>query len=318
MNNKSLYQSFFSKNKLPIYFAPQWLNAVCGKNSWDVILEINGDNIIQGALVFKKSKSLGLSFVTMPQLTPYSGIWINYPKGLQVHSKISFEKKITEALIQKLPSFSFYYQQFHPRVKNWLPFMWSKFSQRTSYTYRIEDLSNLDNIYRDFKGSVRTDIKKAADSLVVKEIENYSEFKQFLVVCFKKQNKENPYALETFDEIDKFLKSTNQRKIFGAYNSKNELVASNYIIYDQRCAYYFASAYDVSHGSKAPVSLLIWKAIQALSNQVSVFDFEGSIIPGIEHFIRGFGGKLTPIFKIFKSSNPVLHFLISMKYKEFR
>lgn len=318
MDNKNLYHSFYSKNELPIYFAPEWLDAVCGKNDWDVILEINADKIIQGILVYKKSKKLGLSFITMPMLTPYSGIWLNYPKGLHTHSKVSFEKKITKALIEKLPSFSFYYQQFHPRFENWLPYMWSNYSQRTSYTYRINDLSNLEKIYIDFKGSVRTDIKKASEALTVKPIHDFSLFQEFLQTSFDKQNKPNPYHTERFQSIDSFLSNNNQRKILGAFNARNELIAANYIIQDKKTAYYFASAYDPEFGSKAPVSLLIWEALQQVANEVSCFDFEGSIIPGIEHFIRGFGGELTPIHKIFKASNRCLGFLISLKFKDFK
>lgn len=35
------------------------------------------------------------------------------------------------------------------------------------------------------------------------------------------------------------------------------------------------------------------------------FDFEGSVIPAIERYIRGFGGKLTPYFKVNKAWLPI-------------
>jgi hypothetical protein len=45
----------------------------------------------------------------------------------------------------------------------------------------------------------------------------------------------------------------------------------------------------------------MWSAIKvAKSKGVKTFDFEGSMIPGVEKFFRGFGGELTTYFAIQK------------------
>ena len=47
-------------------------------------------------------------------------------------------------------------------------------------------------------------------------------------------------------------------------------------------------------------------AIQAAQERgLKTFDFEGSSIPPIERFFRGFGGQLTPYFSIHKAWLPV-------------
>ena len=62
---------------------------------------------------------------------------------------------------------------------------------------------------------------------------------------------------------------------------------------------------------KRPVSLtdaerMIRAAIlKAKEMGLQVFDFEGSIVPPIERYFRGFGGKLTPIFSVHKAWLPI-------------
>ena len=54
---------------------------------------------------------------------------------------------------------------FSPALTNWLPFYWAGFQASVHYTYRIEDLSDLDRVQSDFQEHVRRGIRKA-ESLV--------------------------------------------------------------------------------------------------------------------------------------------------------
>ena len=38
---------------------------------------------------------------------------------------------------------------------------------------------------------------------------------------------------------------------------------------------------------------------------LKTFDFEGSVIPAIERYFRGFGGKLTPYYRVNKAWLPL-------------
>ena len=44
---------------------------------------------------------------------------------------------------------------------------------------------------------------------------------------------------------------------------------------------------------------------QARELGLEVFDFEGSMIPGIERYFRSFGGTLTPLYRVVKASLPI-------------
>ncbi|MDQ3777752.1 MAG: hypothetical protein M3310_02625, partial [Actinomycetota bacterium] len=45
-----------------------------------------------------------------------------------------------------------------------------------------------------------------------------------------------------------------------------------------------------------------WEATSFLSGVTKCFDLEGSVIEPIEHFLRSFGGRLTPYFRVTRMS----------------
>ena len=53
-------------------------------------------------------------------------------------------------LLELLPLAHFFYQRFDTEFTNWLPLYWANFNQTTRYTYVIEDLSDLDIIWKTF------------------------------------------------------------------------------------------------------------------------------------------------------------------------
>ena len=65
---------------IPFYMQEWWLDAVCKKGTWDVCLSYDNAGEINGALVYYLVKLRGvISAIVMPELTPYSGIWLKLP-----------------------------------------------------------------------------------------------------------------------------------------------------------------------------------------------------------------------------------------------
>jgi hypothetical protein len=61
---------------------------------------------------------------------------------------------------------------------------------------------------------------------------------------------------------------------------------------------------DERYNDSGAMSLLFWNAIKLASEKGLAFNFEGSMIPGVERFFRSFGGGLTPVFYISKRKFP--------------
>ena len=59
---------------------------------------------------------------------------------------------------------------------------------------------------------------------------------------------------------------------------------------------------------------LLGQAIQdAQAKELEIFDFEGSMLPGVEAFFRGFNGELKPYFTVWKYGNRLLSFIDTMR-----
>jgi hypothetical protein len=83
-------------------------------------------------------------------------------------------------------------------------------------------------------------------------------------------------------------------------------VACSFIVHDGRTAYYLLGGYNSEKKHHGAGALSMFEAIQhAQKLGLQAFDFEGSMIPAIERYFRGFGGKLTPYFSVNKAWLPV-------------
>ena len=111
-----------------------------------------------------------------------------------------------------------------------------------------------------------------------------------------------PLSEEQFSKIDSWLEERESRKIYVARERESgKIVAAIYVVWDTSSAYLLATG-RVEENTDGALSLLIWQAIRDMSARVKRFDFEGSMIPEVEHYFRAFGGALKPYFRIGKAS----------------
>ena len=310
-----------SETTLPLYMQPWWLAAVCQKGTWDVCLSIDKSGQIEGALVYYKVKLKGLvSAILMPELTPHSGIWmrIHDEHKLKIHSKNMHTKRILENLIAQLPEVPVYTQKFHHSLTDWQPFYWQNFRGETHYTYLLEDISNISAVYEDFKGSVRTDIKKAEKTLHVSETTDTHLFFELCKKSFQKQGLKPSFSLNTLNTLDNELIIKNLRKIYVAYDADKNAHAAIYIVYNQHSAHYLIGGSDPDKRQNGAVTLLLWQAIKDASERgLTTFDFEGSMVPSVEFAFRNFGAVQKPFFRITKNSNRFFE-LLTLFFRNYR
>ena len=86
-----------------------------------------------------------------------------------------------------------------------------------------------------------------------------------------------------------------------AVDDEGRTHAALFTVFDSKTAYYLAGGGDPDLRDSGAMTLLLWDSIQHASGFAEVFDFEGSMIPEIERFFRGFGGDLISCMKVSKS-----------------
>ena len=176
MTSKEAYILFSEQTpELPLFLQPWWLDAVTqpdGKK-WEVLLARNKNGEIEAVMPFVLGSKFGMRYALTPQLTQYTGVWIVDKEGESVTDRLSREKKLQNDLIQQLDALHLHYfdVKFPLSYQYWSPFYWAGYRQETHYTYRIENLRDMERVFAEFDYAKQKQIRKAQEAGFVVDYE---------------------------------------------------------------------------------------------------------------------------------------------------
>lgn len=299
---RELYRGLCEKEDIPLFSQAWWLDAAAGEKGWNVFLCANKERIT-GSLPYTKRWGI----ISQPVLTQTAGPWVWFPEGQKPATATSWEYAVTTCLISAiLKERAIYFKQrFHHRRLSWLPFYWNGFTQTTRYTYRLDDLSDMEKIWTGMDGEARSNIRKAQKQLHVINI-SFDEFYTLNKRVYEKQKIQPPYSKVIFERIDSCCLRKNSKTILGAYDSQGKIHATAYCIHDNSTAYYLAGGVSPT-GMRGAMNLCLWEALNHYGLQGLSFDFEGSMIQSIETFFRKFGARAVPYHSITYYYTPWKH-----------
>lgn len=312
--NKEKFKDFCNKNQdLPIFLSYKWAEIVADtENSWDVLLEEKGGKIY-GFLLYFKYKNKGLQRIENPFLTPYTGLYFLHPKGQKNHTRLSFEKKTANKLIDQLPHFHHLNIKLHPSIENWLPFYWKGFAQTCRYTFIIQNTDSEDKLFAGFRDNIRWDINKAAKSLSIEETNDADTLYLHKLKDYKQKGEWFPIPYNYIRNLISQVTDLGIGKVLYARDSRHNIHASILLVWDAKSYYYLFGAADPDFKNSGATSLLIWEGIKMASSESKSFDFEGSMIEPINRFFAGFGGDLIPYHTISKTPSGIFRTYQNMK-----
>lgn len=304
---KNIYRKFCAQEKsVPIFSQPWWLDSVAGKNNWNVALVEKGGQVL-ASMPFVIKKHLSLTVLTMPLLTQTIGPWLHKSKA-KYSKALAQQKDLLGKLIEQLPPFDHFMQNWHYNQTNWLPLFWLGFKQTTRYTYVLPDLLDEKKIWNDFQENIRNDIRKAGNRLKlhVRNDGTVAEFYKLNRLVFERQGNKIPYSETFVNGLDKACVQHNARRIFIVEDENGRQYAGVYLIWDANSAYYLMGGSDPQFRNSGANSLCLWEAIKFAATVTRKFDFEGSMIEPVERFFRAFGAIQTPYFSISKTPSKLL------------
>lgn len=302
--NKEIYRQLILSHSIPLYLQAEWLDIVCVNGmDWDVVFSYDAKNNIQGFWPYVFKQQLFWKKITMPSFTPYMGPRLLYPKNLKEYERISFENKVLKELYEKVPTFSEIKFKWSRDYSNWLAFYWKGFKQQTSYTYLIQDTSDTDFIFNQFKKSIQRQIRKASGNLQIRVAESTEDVIRMLEMSLAASSK-HLVDKEILKKLHQFAHSKRQSCILEAVDSNEKVIGAIYLIWDQQEMLYLYGGYDDQMNDSGAMPLLFWNALQKAHELELSFNFEGSMLEGVERFFRSFGAIQTPVFTLEKTSFP--------------
>jgi hypothetical protein len=310
MTNRERYRVFCRDNDfIPIFSKDWFLDAVCGMNNWDVVLVKKQDKVVASMPFYRKKKAL-FNIITMPKHAQTMGVFLTYPKGQKYETRLSYEKKIMQSLIDQLPKVDYFNQTFHYTITNWLPFYWKGYTQTTNYTYLIENLSDIEAVFKKFSNGKRKDIAKSKEIVEIKFDLSAKEFYENHKMTLKKQNTEISYSFEHFSRIYSNVYRYNSGCTLYAVDKVGNIHAGVLVVWDKNSGYNLITTFDPSFRNSGASTLLIYEMIKFIATKTDRFDFEGSMIESVEKSYRQFGAKQKPYFDITKVDSKILKHLV--------
>lgn len=306
MSNKEKYRQFYTSHPdICVFSAPWWLDAVAG-DTWDVVLIEEGGSIIASfPYVYTKGK-LGIKKIEMPPLTQKLGPYLVYDKNISYTTKIGYEHKIYQQIIDALPEYDEFNISFDQQYKNWLPFYWHGFSQSTRYSYRVYDIKDYESVFDAFTKEKKKEIRKAAKVLHIEyDLSPYTFYNYFQdAVSDRKENVS--YSRQLFYNIHKAVYVNNAGRVFYCVDSDDNIHSIQFLIWDSKVAYSLIGMRLKNYNTSGGTEFVISEMIKYASQFVDIFDFEGSMIKGVEQSYRYFGTQQTEYYSISKVNNKLL------------
>lgn len=307
MTNKDKYRLLCNtEESIPIFSRDWWLDIVCCKADWDVLL-IEQKGRMLAALPFYIHYP---GVIAMPVYTQTMGPWFAAGSDdTKYTTALGQRQALCKEFLQSLKPYPYFLQNFNHQITDWLPFYWAGYKQTTRYTYLLHDISSPDGLWANMSPNIRRNITKAKEKhrITIRKGIPTDDFLRVHCQTFERQQLSVPGNTEILERLIAECRERGQGDLWGGYDETGRLHAAVFVVWQESCAYYLAGGANPDLRDSGAHSLALWESICHLSGKTRQFDFEGSMLAGVERFFREFGAIQTPFFTITKGNLSLLY-----------
>lgn len=307
----------FSKNAEPyigVFGSKKWLAVY--SNSLELVGIYKDENQLIGGFYFVTTKKYGFTFLKLPPYTPHCGLFFTTDSKNR-SSVNNFTKEIIAEVCKYVcgKKNALTILAFPSNIVDLQPFIWNKFKVIPNYTYRIDLSYSLDHIESNFDPKNRNAIARAVKENVIVTENTLSMDKLYEHFARSLSGSgANVYDKELKNIFCKFSDKDNAFSIEAFID--NKLLGVVFCIYDKNTCYYLLGGVEKKSGIQGVNNLLVQKCIEKAKNLgCRVFDFEGSMLKGVEKFFRSFGPEIVPYFTVNKAKLPI-EMMLKFKKRE--
>jgi hypothetical protein len=268
-----------------VFATSWWLDAVA-EGRWRAnAVEDNGEVVAAWPTVVRETR-WGELHEGAP-LTPFLGPLFRR-EGSELKRRANEVKRL-EQLAAAFSGAAHVEARCNPAFDYWTPLAWHGFSQTTRYTWRLGKLADLEAVFAEARENIRREVRKAHKRGVSVSRASLRE-----LTSLNERTGGAAATTRTLERVQTAAEPRGASTILGARDSDGRLHAAGYFVYDDRFAYYLLGASDPELRTSGAPSLLLWTAIEQAAERELGFDFEGSMVRGVERFFRAFGGEPAP------------------------
>ena len=280
-----------------VFASSWWLDAVA-PGAWRAHeIEDGGELVAAWPTVVKRNR-FGPVHTGAP-LTPFLGpLYAARGKPLKRRAQ---EINLLELLLERIGPFAYLEARCHPAFDYWTPLAWHGFSQTTHYTWRLPRGLDAESVWGDLRENIRREVRKAEKRGVTVAESPLGEFEELR--RRRATHDAGGGGSAALARIEPAAAARGRRTILLARDADGLVHAGGYFVHDDDYVYYLSGASEPELRSSGAGSLVLWKAIEMAAERGLGFDFEGSMLPGVERFFRAFGGEPAPYSIVRKTAS---------------
>ncbi|MEW6668912.1 MAG: GNAT family N-acetyltransferase [Thermodesulfobacteriota bacterium] len=286
-----------------VFNSTKWLS-LFGESVEPVGIYSNSHTLIGGFHLYTK-RQFGLTVCRNAPFTPHCGPFLKvtaknpvaimdtWKKALKLMAKYIHDKRLPVVSVA-----------LDKKIVDMQPFIWEHHRVTPQYTYTIDLDLPIEAILRNMSPDRRNDIKKGERTgLNVRMIDRYDAVKTMVCQSFSRQNR-SVDTIHLDAVLSRFAETGNSFAFLAGIDDVP--IAASFCVHDRETAFYLLGGYAQHGKHRSAGPLACWEAIKhAKRLGLKTFDFEGSMVPDIEHYFRGFGGRLVPYYRVTKAMLPI-------------
>lgn len=273
-----------------LFEQPWWLDIVAPGQWHEILIEEKGHVLARMPYIVQNN------VIRMAPYTQNIGIWMSP----EVKASYSRQKKIINQIIDRLgndkPRININLSPLNEYV---LPFTWRGFKVSPNFTYRLEDLRDIDAVFKGFSKSTRQNIRQAYDKVQIRHEVNIDHLWLLINKTYERQNLKPGSTKELVSRIVTKCSALGHGRFIEAVDADGNVHSCSFFVYDDKVCYDLMGGSDSSYNKHSKArTLVLWESIRFAAQHSRIYDFEGSMVEGIESLFNQFGGRCTPYYSI--------------------
>lgn len=176
-----------------------------------------------------------------------------------------------------------------PELDYWTPLAWHGYTQTTRTTWRIAGDQTPELVRAGMRTRGRRALSIAARDGLTCQSGTVADLLDACEATFGRQGSDTP-ARHVLDRVATESLARERGEILTVRTADGQLASAGLYVWDDRFTYSLANGRIDAVGSFGSHALLMSEAIRTALARGTAFDFEGSMLQPVEHFVRGFGG----------------------------
>ena len=277
---------------------------------WEALV-ITVDGEWQAVVPFVVTRRWGITNVAQPTFAQYWGICFRNRAFNHLYQQLSWKRRIVLAIADYFQKYDLFTQNFSPCFNYPIPFHWHGYQIHTRYTYQLGLEQEEAQLYEGLAAPLRRQIQKAQrNNLNIMEERSPASLLSLIRANEMKGNLilgKNMTNYQRLKKLSNWLVEEERGRLFIALDEAGQSQAAGLYGYFRGQCIYLAGAVLPEARSSGAMSFLMWEAIRrAKASGSEIFDFEGSMLKGVESFFRKFGAQPVPYLQIHKNQLPLL------------